>query len=45
VRGLRRAALAVAIGGLVATVLRLRGSDTLPSRSGGWRELGPDDLT
>jgi hypothetical protein len=40
---LRRALAAVGIAGLVAVVLRLRGSGGTPPQSGGWRELrGPD---
>lgn len=43
-RGLRRAALAVALGGLVGAVLRLMGSDNTPAEHGGWRELEGEDL-
>jgi hypothetical protein len=43
VRGLRRAALAVALGGVIGVVLRFRGSTETPPQQGGWRELdGPD---
>lgn len=43
VRFLRRASLAVGVMGLVAAVLRLRGTGGTPPQSGGWRELtGPD---
>ena len=44
VRCLRRASLAVGIMGLVATVLRLRGTGGTPPQSGGWRELSGPDL-
>ena len=43
-RGLRRAAAAAAIGGLVGLVLRFRGSTEPPLQGGGWRELTGDDL-
>lgn len=43
-RGLRRAALAVVLGGLVAAVLRLRGGTVAAPQQGGWRELQGDDL-
>lgn len=40
---LRRALVALGLAGLVAGVLRLRGSGGTPPQSGGWRELtGPD---
>jgi hypothetical protein len=40
---LRRALAAVSIAGLIAIVLRLRGTGGTPPQSGGWRELrGPD---
>jgi hypothetical protein len=42
-RGLRRAAVAVVLGGLVGAVLRLFGTAETPAQHGGWRELqGPD---
>ena len=42
-RLLRRALIAVGIAGLIAAVLRLRGSGGTPPQEGGWRELtGPD---
>jgi hypothetical protein len=42
-RGLRRALVAIALGGLVGAVLRLMGVDETPPQRGGWRELqGPD---
>jgi hypothetical protein len=40
---IRRAMLALGVAGLVAAVLRLRGSGGVPPQGGGWRELsGPD---
>jgi hypothetical protein len=40
---LRRALVAVGIAGLIAAVLRVRGSGGTPPEGGGWRELtGPD---
>jgi hypothetical protein len=40
---LRRALAAVGIAGVIAVVLRLRGSGGTPPQTGGWRELtGPD---
>ncbi len=44
VRFLRRASLAVGVMGLVAGVLRLRGTGGTPPQSGGWRELSGPDL-
>jgi len=41
---LRRASMAVGIMGLVAAVLRLRGTGGTPPQSGGWRELSGPDL-
>lgn len=41
---LRRALLAVGLAGLVAAVLRLRGSGGTPPKQGGWRELSGPDL-
>ena len=42
-RGLRRAAVAMVLGGLVGAVLRLLGTTETPPQNGGWRELqGPD---
>jgi hypothetical protein len=43
-RTLRRAVLALGVAGLVAAVLRLRGSDGVPPQGGGWRELNGSDL-
>jgi hypothetical protein len=40
---LRRALVALGLAGLVAGVLRVRGTGGTPPQSGGWRELtGPD---
>jgi hypothetical protein len=44
VRGLRRAALAVVLGGLIGLVLRFRGSTETPPQEGGWRELDGEEL-
>jgi hypothetical protein len=41
---LRRALAAVGIAGVIAAVLRLRGSGGTPPQSGGWRELSGPDL-
>lgn len=41
---IRRALVALGIAGLVAAVLRLRGSGGTPPQRGGWRELDPDEL-
>lgn len=39
---LRRALLALGLAGLVAAVLRVRGTGGTPPQQGGWRELsGP----
>ena len=40
---LRRALVALGIAGLVAAVLRLRGSGGTPPQDGGWRELSDTD--
>jgi hypothetical protein len=40
---LRRALVAVGVAGIMAAVLRLRGTGGTPPQEGGWRELtGPD---
>jgi len=44
VRGLRRAALALGIGALLAAAVRVRGSGGTPPRGGGWRELSDEEL-
>ena len=42
-RVLRRALMALAVAGVIAGALRLRGSGGVPPQGGGWRELtGPD---
>ena len=41
---LRRALVALGIAGLIAAVLRLRGSGGTPPQDGGWRELSPREL-
>lgn len=39
----RRAILALGVTGMIAGVLRLRGTGGVPPQTGGWRELtGPD---
>jgi hypothetical protein len=40
----RRALLAVGLAGLVAAVLRARGSGGTPPHEGGWRELSGPEL-
>jgi hypothetical protein len=40
----RRALVALSLAGLVAAVLRLRGSGGTPPQQGGWRELSGPDL-
>jgi hypothetical protein len=42
---IRKALAAVFIAGIVAAVLRLRGTGGTPPRDGGWRELSGPDLT
>jgi hypothetical protein len=40
---LRRALVAVGVAGILAAVLRVRGTGGTPPQEGGWRELtGPD---
>lgn len=41
---IRRALVAIGIAGLVAAVLRLRGSGGTPPQDGGWRELSGPEL-
>lgn len=41
---LRRALVALGIAGLIAAVLRLRGTGGTPPQEGGWRELSGPDL-
>ena len=40
----RRAAVAIGVGAAVAAALRVRGSGGVPPQTGGWRELGSDEL-
>lgn len=41
---LRRVIVALGLAGLIAAVLRARGTGGTPPRSGGWRELSGSDL-
>ncbi len=41
---LSRALLAVVMAGLVAVIVRLRGSGGTPPHRGGWRQLSETDL-
>ena len=41
---LRRALVALGLAGLIAAVLRLRGSGGTPPSEGGWRELSGPEL-
>jgi len=41
---LRRALLAIGLAGVIAVVLRVRGTGGSPPQSGGWRELSGPDL-
>lgn len=41
---IRRALVALGLAGMVAAVLRVRGSGGTPPQRGGWRELSPDEL-
>ena len=43
-RALRRAVGATLLAGLVAVVLRVRGTGGKPPQNGGWRELSGDEL-
>jgi hypothetical protein len=42
---IRKALTALAIAGVVAAVLRLRGTGGTPPQSGGWRELSGPELS
>jgi len=44
VKMFRRALVAISLAGLVAAVLRLRGSGGVPPQQGGWRELSGPEL-
>lgn len=41
---IRRGLLALGVAGIVAAILRVRGSGGVPPQSGGWRELSGPDL-
>jgi hypothetical protein len=41
---LRRALIALGLAGIIAAILRVRGSGGTPPQSGGWRELSGPDL-
>jgi hypothetical protein len=41
---LRRALAALGLAGIIAGVLRLRGTGGVPPQKGGWRELSGPDL-
>lgn len=41
---IRRVALALLAGGMIAGVVRLRGTGGTPPQGGGWRELSGPDL-
>jgi hypothetical protein len=43
-RALRRALLALGAAGILAAVVRLRGTGGTPPQNGGWRELSGPDL-
>ena len=41
---IRRALVALGLAGLIAALLRLRGTGGTPPQQGGWRELSGPDL-
>jgi hypothetical protein len=41
---LRRALVALGLAGLIAAILRVRGTGGTPPERGGWRELSGPDL-
>jgi len=43
-KAFRRALLALGLAGVIAAILRLRGSGGTPPQHGGWRELSGPDL-
>lgn len=43
-RMLRRALVALGLAGMIAAVLRARGSGGVPPQTGGWRELAGSDF-
>lgn len=42
---LRRALVALGVAGLIAAVLRARGTGGVPPQDGGWRELSGPELS
>ena len=40
---IRRALVAVGAAGIIAAILRVRGTGGTPPQRGGWRELSPDE--
>jgi len=44
-RMIRKALAALAMAGLIAAVLRLRGTGGTPPQEGGWRELSGPELS
>jgi hypothetical protein len=44
VKAIRRVLLALGLAGVIAIVLRLRGTGGSPPQSGGWRELSGPEL-
>jgi hypothetical protein len=42
---LRKALIAIGLAGMVATILRLRGTGGTPPQDGGWRELSGPELS
>jgi hypothetical protein len=43
-KAFRRALLALGLAGVIAAILRLRGTGGTPPQQGGWRELSGPDL-
>jgi hypothetical protein len=43
-KALRRTFLALGLAGVIAAVVRLRGTGGSPPQNGGWRELSGPDL-
>ncbi|WP_208029375.1 MULTISPECIES: hypothetical protein [Rhabdothermincola] len=41
----RKALIAVGLAGIVAAILRLRGTGGTPPKDGGWRELAGPELS
>jgi hypothetical protein len=44
VKYVRRTLVALGVAGLIAAVLRVRGSGGVPPQDGGWRELSGPEL-